>query len=135
MSQENVEIVKALYDAFERRDNESPFDVYDAEIIWDASRFAPPGMSGVFHGHEGVRTFFGRWLDAWETIDFEIQRVIPAGEDVVVIVRQTNRGRASGVEIEQGPYAQVWTLRSGRVVRFTYFGTPEEALEAVGLRE
>jgi hypothetical protein len=38
MSEENVEIVRGLYDAFAEGDNESPFEVYDAEIKWDVSR-------------------------------------------------------------------------------------------------
>ena len=38
MSQENVEIVRTLFDSFARRDHEPAFDYYDAEIEWDASR-------------------------------------------------------------------------------------------------
>ncbi len=32
MSQENVDVVRRLYEAFETRDNVLPFEVYDAEI-------------------------------------------------------------------------------------------------------
>ena len=55
MSEENVEVVRALYEAFVRR-GESPFSVYDPDIEWDMSRSAIPlpGEEAVYHGHEGV---------------------------------------------------------------------------------
>jgi ketosteroid isomerase-like protein len=42
MSRENVEVVRRLYEAFSRRDNESPFSVYDPDIEWDMSRSRIP---------------------------------------------------------------------------------------------
>ena len=53
MSQENVEIVRTLFDAFARRDHEAAFAYYDAEIEWDTSRVregADVDTAGVYHG-------------------------------------------------------------------------------------
>jgi ketosteroid isomerase-like protein len=53
MSEENLEIVRELFDAFDRRDHEAAFEYYDADIEWDASRAADGGASdvaGVYHG-------------------------------------------------------------------------------------
>jgi len=58
MSEENVEIVRTLFDMFARRDHEAAFDFYDAEIEWDASRGRDWGdvdTAGVYHGHDGGR--------------------------------------------------------------------------------
>ena len=37
MSQENVELVRELLEAFRRRDHERAFDFYDPDIEWDAT--------------------------------------------------------------------------------------------------
>src|SRR5512139_663238 len=69
MSQKNVEIVRALYEAFARRDGESPFSVYAPDIEWDMSRSAIPlpGEEAVYHGHAGVRRYARAWLEAWDS--------------------------------------------------------------------
>ena len=63
----------------------------------------------------------------------EPERFIDAGEHVVVI--GTARGTArSGVEA-QWRQGYVWTVRDGKAIRFRWCNNPQEALEAVGLRE
>jgi ketosteroid isomerase-like protein len=56
----NVEIVRASWEAWRRRDMEALFDFYDPAIEWDMTRSNVPDM-GVCYGHEGVRAFFREW--------------------------------------------------------------------------
>jgi ketosteroid isomerase-like protein len=69
MSKENLEIVRRLMEAWERRDMEAVFALYDPAIVWDNSTLPAPN-AGVYHGHEGVRQFFREWLEAFETQSF-----------------------------------------------------------------
>jgi ketosteroid isomerase-like protein len=64
MSEENVAIVRELLEGFSRRDHERAFDFYDPEIEWDATGLDAtlPDLAGVYHGHEGVRAYWRRWL-------------------------------------------------------------------------
>jgi ketosteroid isomerase-like protein len=135
MSQENVEIVRALAEAFQHRQHERAFDFYDAEIEWDASR--APTDAGVYYGHEGVRTYWRRWLSAWSDLQFEIEDVRDAGDDQVVLLIRNQRqwGRHSGIETRVPPYGLVFTLRDGKVVRWCAYPGQRSALEAAGLRE
>jgi ketosteroid isomerase-like protein len=137
MSQENVELVRRLYEAHERGDFTAVFAAYNPEIEWHAPGLASPelGFDPVYVGHEGVRTFWRLWLSAWETTSFEYHEFIDAGEHVVVVQSQRNRGRTSGIELEWNSYAQVWTVQEAKVVRMEFFPTRAEALEAVGLSE
>jgi hypothetical protein len=64
MSQENVEIVRGLHEAFARGDNDTPFSVYNPEIEWDMTRLPLPGEESVYHGHDGVRRYWRAWLEA-----------------------------------------------------------------------
>jgi ketosteroid isomerase-like protein len=38
MSQENVEVVRGIYDAIARRDGVTPFQFYAEDIVWDVSQ-------------------------------------------------------------------------------------------------
>ena len=108
MSQENVEIVRTLLEGFAHRQHERAFVLYDPEIEWDASRMVgglPDDVAGVYHGHEGVRAYWRNWLSAWSDLDFELQDVVDAGDEVVALIRnQRQWGRHSGIVTEVQPY-------------------------------
>jgi ketosteroid isomerase-like protein len=136
MSRENIEIVRGLAEAFQRRDHERAFEFYDEEIEWDGTGMSEvyPDAAGVWHGHEGVRTFWRRWLSAWTDLQFEIQDVLNAGDDVVLLIHnQEQWGRHTGIKTEFPPYAMVFTIRGGKVVRWRIFADQESALMAAGL--
>jgi ketosteroid isomerase-like protein len=139
MSQENVELVRRLLDMFARREHEAVFAFYDPDIEWDAragSDFGAVGQSGFYRGHEGVRTYWRRWLEAWRDIQFEVDDVLEAGEEVVALIRnQRQWGRESGIVTVMPPYGLVFTIRDGNVVRWRLYPSQESALEAVGLSE
>jgi ketosteroid isomerase-like protein len=139
MSEENVEIVRDLLDTFARRDHERAFDFYDPNIEWDASRIREWGdvdTAGVYHGHDGVRAYWRRWLTAWKDLEFEIEGILDGGDDVVALIRnQRQWGRHSGIETEMPPYGLVFSFRNGKVVRWVFYSTQTDALEAAGLSE
>ena len=135
MSQANVKLVRAAWEAWERGDMEALFAFYDAAIVWDQTRAPPPELADMYRGHEGVRSFFREWLAPFESFYARPEEFIDAGEAVVVRVRQGGRRKLSGAEVEMVPYWQVYRLRDGRAVRIEVYTDQDEALEAVGLRE
>jgi uncharacterized protein len=138
MSAENVALVRSLLEMFARRDHERPFDFYDPEIEWDASlqQRINPDLDDVYHGHDGVRRYWRRWLEAWSDIEFEVEGVLDAGDDVVALIRnQRQWGRHSGAVTEVPPYALVFTIRDGKVTRWRAYSDQADALKAVGLTE
>ena len=135
MSQENVELVRRVYEAHNRGDFTAVFAAYGPEIEWHVLGVAEFGFDPVYVGHDGVRTFWRLWLSAWETTSFEYDEFIDAGEHVVVVQSQRMRGRTSGIELEWNSYAQVWTIQHAKVIRVEFFPTRGEALEAVGARD
>jgi ketosteroid isomerase-like protein len=134
MSQENVEVVASVYEAFARRDNAAPFAAYAADIEWDMSRGLAEGLGGVYHGHDGVRQFFGDLLAAFSVIDFTVEDLTEAGDRVIATVHERYVGRMSGVEVDRIHYV-VFTFQDGKVTRLCAYLDPAEALEAAGLSE
>ena len=115
-----------------------PLDLFDPDIEWDASRVADlvPDLADVYMGHEGVRTYWRRWFAAWDALQFEVQDVLDAGDHVVVLIHnERQQGRHSGIWTELPPWAMIFTMRDGMLVRWRVYPNHQSALKAVGLEE
>ncbi len=136
MSQENVEVVWQIQEADARRDAQAVLSLYDEDVELDFSRLPHAEVvgRGLYRGHEGLRSWYREWFDAWDDFETVTEEVIDAGEYVVSVWSQRGRGRASGAEVALRHGAAVWTIRNGKVVRLVGFRSREEALEAVGPR-
>ena len=131
MSEENVEIVRRAWEAWERGDWDPLYAFYHPDVVWDASALRGP-ITGVYHGHDGVRRYFREWLESFEAHDARAEKFIAAGDDVIVRLRLRGRGKTSGVEVEMARL-NVYRIRNGLAIRVELFETEAEALEAVGL--
>ena len=132
MSQENLEIVRASWEAWGRGDMEALFDFYDPAVEWDMTHSYVPDM-GVFRGHEGVREFFREWGAFFAEYDAKPEQFIDAQDGVLVRVRQEGRGRVTDVSVEMPAYWQLYKLRDGRAVRVEIYRDEPDALAAAGL--
>jgi ketosteroid isomerase-like protein len=89
----------------------------------------------IYRGHEGWQEWRAHFLEAWESDTLEPEEYIDAGDGrVVLLARVSARGQGSGVRVERRD-GIMWTIRDGKTVRIDYFSSPDEALEAAGLRE
>jgi ketosteroid isomerase-like protein len=142
MSQENVEIVRQVYEALSHRDTDAVVALYDPEVefhfspetiaIVQPDRFAGPR---VYRGHAGLREFDSELREAFTDFETKCEELIDAGEHVVSVSRYRGRGRGSGVEVEGPGQFGVWTIRGSKVVCVLWFSSREAALEAAGLSE
>jgi ketosteroid isomerase-like protein len=82
---------------------------------------------------EGARQFNAEWAGAWDDWELEVEDYIDAGERVVVLLRQRGRSKATGIPVEMR-LGMVWTIQDGQGIRMQMYASPEEALEAAGLR-
>ena len=126
MSEENVELVRAIYAAWLKGESARDFIAADIEYV------NPP--DAVEPGTRRGRKAFAAIRDAYDDVRVEPEKLIEAGADVVVIARITGTGRGSGVGIDSRQ-GYIWTIHDGKAVRFRWFNKPEQALEAAGLRE
>ena len=135
MSQENVEIVRRVADAYNRRDVGAMLDELHPEIEWYPwLQVQLGGEATVYRGHQGVREGVQDGEEAFSEIQAEPSEVRDLGERVVAIGRHRGRGKESGA-ITESPLAWIVEFKSGKVIRVREYLDPEKALEAVGLRE
>jgi ketosteroid isomerase-like protein len=134
MSEENVEVVRRAYDAFNRRDLDRWLKSWaqDAVVDWSDSRSFD---AGVYRGHGKIRTFAERFLATWDEVRIEIVDAPVEVEDGLLIAENVYymRGR-DGIEV-QARSAWLIKIRDGKQTSLTLYQTKQEALDAAGLRK
>jgi ketosteroid isomerase-like protein len=140
MSEENVEIVRQLFEGFQASlDQDKLGGAFDLGLIdkdheWILTEGSFEGRS-VWRGREGWVEFMRLWADQFDGLSLQVSRLIDAGPNrVVALLHQSGTGRESGVPVEWDNGA-VLELRDGRVIRTTNYLSHAEALEAAGLPE
>jgi uncharacterized protein len=117
MSNDNVEIVRQVYEAMQARDVEALRALYAPEVEVFQAPELPWG--GHYQGHDGVFTFFMKLL---ENIDSAVthEGMFAAGDRVVQHGRTKGTVRATGVAFDIDE-VHMYTLRDGLIVRFEAF--------------
>ena len=131
MSEENVEIVRAVYDAYNRGDLDAALKDAAPGFELDWTRAVGP-QRGVYKLDQ-IRAFLVDFLEAFESTRVVPDEFIGAGDQVVVPQTGYIRGRG-GIEAT-ARIALVWTFRDGAIVRICLYQQKQDALEAAGLAE
>jgi ketosteroid isomerase-like protein len=132
MSQENVEVARRAYEAFNAGDISGWLPMHSADAELHDLPTVPD--AGVHRGHVEMRTWAEGILETTEYLRFEPQRFIEAGESVLVPVRASAMGRESGVPVEMS-FFHVFEFSDGKIRCLRSYVDEAEALEAVGLSE
>ena len=139
MSQQNVELVRRLWDEFEERIKRGDpgawikSDAVADDFEWILSE--PLDGRSIWRGREEYVEFIRTWTDQFDHWSIRAERLIDAGDDQVVLLsHQTATGRESGVPVELKLW-QLADINDGRLIRVTIYFTHTDALEAAGLRE
>jgi ketosteroid isomerase-like protein len=134
MSQQNVEIVRRVAERLSGRDWDGVSELVDPDV---ELRGTVGGLEEAYvsRGVDPIRQRLeAEDNEVWDEHRIEPVRFIDAGDRVVVIQREYQRGRGSGVEVEIDT-ASVVDVRDGRIIRIQPYMNPAAALEAVGLSE
>ena len=134
MSQENVEIVRRVYDEWKLGNLEAAMGLFDSEIVFES--FMPDSNERVVaRGVEEIAAFTREFLIQTREYRMIGEEFRTVGDDKVFVAgRQATIGRQSGVAID-GPAFWVWTFRGTKVVRLLFETRRRNALEAAGLSE
>jgi ketosteroid isomerase-like protein len=136
MSQENVELVRSVFDAWNRGELGDVLPFVAEDIEWLEIEGLPDAMAGEeIRGSESVRSMLESLFDVWESYRLEPEVVRAVGDNrVFAVLREVARGRVSGAEVA-GRWGYVIEIRDGKVARVEAYRNAERALEAAGLSE
>jgi len=134
MSEENMEIVRNAFAAYERGDMDAMLRLADEDIVITQVSDVP-GIPAQQHGHRGVLEAFAVWPEQWEDFRVEILRIAaaPVGK-VIATVRNRGRGKQSGIEVDM-EFSFVFAIRDAKITEWQLFVREADALEAAGLSE
>jgi ketosteroid isomerase-like protein len=130
MASEHLDIVRAIYSDWERGDFSSAAWA-DPEIEF---AFAGGPEPGNWSGLAGMSEGYRKWLKAWDGFRAEPEEYLVLDEErVLVLVRNSGRGRTSGLELEERSVANLFHLRRGKVIRVVVYLDRELAFAELGL--
>jgi ketosteroid isomerase-like protein len=125
VSEANVALIRRLYEGLNRDD-------FAIELVAEDAEYVNPPYAIEPGTRRGRDAFLAVW-DTYEDFEVEVDEIIDAGgDDVVVLGRFTASGRGSGVPLA-GEMGFIWTVRDGLGVRFRWFQSHQEALQAAEL--
>jgi ketosteroid isomerase-like protein len=129
MPQENVETVRAGFDAYNRGDLDALTETYDPDVEFVTL------LLGNHRGRDAIRVIYEENREALAGYRLDPVEVFEAGEDqVVAVARLGGAGQSSQISLPDR-MAFVFTINDGLLVRQESFRSKEEALAAVGLSE
>jgi ketosteroid isomerase-like protein len=131
MSRENVESMRAVVEAFNRRDIEAlkALLVADAEIV--PIRAAMEGT--VYRGPDAAEQWFAAVDESWEELHVEVEEARDCGDRVLGLGRIHGRGRASGAPIDVESASVAYFGDDGLITTIHNYTNRDEALKAAGL--
>jgi uncharacterized protein len=119
-SQTNKQLVMQAYQLFRNDDIQGLLALFADDIEWHGAESELIPFSGIYCGTEQVASFFSELAQAQDVIRFEPQTFIAEGEMVAVTGQSSWRVKSTGQKYDN-PWAHVFTVRDGKVVRFEQY--------------
>jgi ketosteroid isomerase-like protein len=133
MSEENVDLVRQAYEAWNRGDLDWLLNHTTPASEFRTARLFPD-VEAAYRGREGSTQFWNAIREPWETFLIDVERIEPISDDRVLALLWFHGIGRQGVEVNL-KFAQLFTLAEGRMKQLVGFGDWDQALEAAGLPE
>jgi ketosteroid isomerase-like protein len=127
VSEEPVEIVRRMYEAFHAGDAEAALAFFHPDVLLDPSAARPDAPIGK--GREHVSEVTASWMAAFDEWREEIEEIRDLDGRVLVVSVQRGRGRGSGVEVE-ARYALLYEVSREMITTMRMYRSVEAAMAA-----
>src|SRR5687767_7422198 len=120
MSEENLEIVRGMFEAFSRGDMPAMLELFGPSVVFTPIPDTPDVQS--FHGHEGLLQGIAQTTDIWDDFSAELREMRDFDDHVLASLRWWGRGPSSGIQMEVDICA-LFSFREGKIVRLQLFAS------------
>jgi uncharacterized protein len=132
MSQENVELVRRYYAAWNAGGLDAARAFWSDEIEWQDAPEMPD--AGTYRGADAVATHFRDLNEVLGTMEVDVDRLVAAGDEVFVLLHVHLDTQRGGLILD-GPIFETVRIEDSKISRIRLFLDEADALEAAGLRE
>lgn len=129
---DGIEIVRAVLDAFNRRDKEAIIELVDPEMRLVAMTGRLLREGEPYEGRDGLLRYFDDVARLWAGLQVEPSEMQSAGDSVVVIGYVHARSANGEMRL---PVVWTWRLSGGRVIECVIHGDESAARRAAGIDE
>jgi ketosteroid isomerase-like protein len=135
MSQENMEIARAAFEAWNAGELQDVLSRFHPELVYHPRADEPDPSPHV--GRDAYERLVYGFVDSFSEVTFEVLELIDAGDHVIAstVLHGVLRGQGSASPGVSDTYVFVYKLRDGLVVEGWEYRTKQEALEAGGLAD
>ena len=131
MSQEKVEIIRRMYDSFEKGDVPAVLGQMDQQIEWkEADNFIYADGNPYVGPQAVLEGVFMRFGSEWEGFAVIPEEWLDAGNHVVVLGTYTGTHKETSREV-RAQFAHVWGVKGDRVVRFQQYTDTKQFADAI----
>ena len=131
MSEEDLEIVRRSFDAWNEGDLGAVRDCYTEDVVIHT----PITEFGrTFEGDDPLGRWVAEMRETWAETSWAVERIFEGDGVIVSFYRSISTGRKSGIEVVRDLTA-VFGIRDGLIASERVFLDRDEALEAAGLSE
>ncbi|MGZ8649435.1 MAG: nuclear transport factor 2 family protein [Solirubrobacteraceae bacterium] len=122
-----MEVVRGLFEAFNRRDLEGQLELLSEDYEWHPA-FTGGGLveGSVYHGREGFKRYWREQAETWAEIKLEVEELRDLGHRVLALAHIHALGRVSGLEVDQR-FGGIWTFRGAELVEGRAYRTGDVA--------
>src|ERR671930_1746854 len=134
MSEENMEIVRAAFEAWNAGELQDVLSRFHPQIVYHPRADEPDPSPHV--GRDAYERLVYGFVDSFSEVTFEVLEWIDAGDHVIAstVLHAVPHGQGSAIAARvSDTYVFVYKVRAGLIVEGWEYRTKQEALEAVGL--
>ena len=131
MSQENVALIRGVYDGFAAGDVGAVLGAMSPDIVWNEAENFPYADGNPYVGPRAIAEgVFARCIGEWDGFTVQVDEILDAGDTVVALGRYTGTCKATGTPIS-AQLAHVWRVADGKIVRFQQYTDTLQVTEAM----
>ena len=132
MSQQNVDLIRSIYDAFGAGDIPGVVGRMAPDMEWNEAENFPYADGNPYRGPEAILGgVFARLGGEWDGFAAVPEEFLDAGDRVVVLGRYRGTCKATGAALN-AQMCHVWRVKDGKAVHFQQYTDTLQANRAMG---
>ena len=131
MSEENITVIRGMYESFSKGDVTSVLGQMHQHIEWREAENFIYADRNPYRGPEAVlEGVFMRLASEWADFKVTPEEWLDAGNHIVVLGTYSGRHKECGREV-RAQFAHIWGVTHGRVARFQQYTDTKQFADAI----